>query len=114
MYGTARLVPSDLPYSLFGFFYAQRDHLTGVSKFANMVTLQYTIEYFHSRVKNDIEAWPDGIPIMRDWWNSWWSSARICGCRTRAPWAMVYSSYGSAGGKASDAHYIVLSLVNAL
>jgi phage-related protein len=23
--------------------------------------MKYTIEYFHARVKNDIESWPDGI-----------------------------------------------------
>jgi hypothetical protein len=23
--------------------------------------MKYAIEYFHARVKNDIESWPDGI-----------------------------------------------------
>ena len=23
--------------------------------------MKYTIEYFHTRVKDDIESWPDGI-----------------------------------------------------
>lgn len=23
--------------------------------------MKYTVEYFHARVKNDIESWPDGI-----------------------------------------------------
>jgi phage-related protein len=32
-----------------------------VIKFANTSNVKYTIEYFHSRVKNDIENWPDGI-----------------------------------------------------
>ena len=42
-----------------------------VIKFANIANMKYTIEYFHARVKKDIESWPDGYqPIMRDWWNS--------------------------------------------
>jgi len=32
-----------------------------VSKIANIATVNYTIEYFHSRVKTEIETWPDGI-----------------------------------------------------
>lgn len=32
-----------------------------VSKFANISSMGYSIEYFHPRVKNDIESWPDGI-----------------------------------------------------
>ena len=32
-----------------------------VIKFANISNMKYTIEYFHARVKNDIEGWPDGI-----------------------------------------------------
>ena len=32
-----------------------------VIKFANMSNRKYTIEYFHARVKNVIESWPDGI-----------------------------------------------------
>lgn len=35
--------------------------MTEVSKFANIVIVNYTIEYFHSRVKAEIESWPDGI-----------------------------------------------------
>ena len=35
--------------------------MTWVIKFANMTYMKYTIEYFHSRVKYDIESWPDGI-----------------------------------------------------
>jgi phage-related protein len=35
--------------------------LTKVSKFANIISMNYTIEYFHSRVKTQIESWPDGI-----------------------------------------------------
>lgn len=42
-----------------------RDHtqryLTKVIKYANMSNMKYTIEYFHARVQNDIERWPDGI-----------------------------------------------------
>jgi len=29
--------------------------------FANMTNVKYAIEYFHARVKGDIERWPDGI-----------------------------------------------------
>lgn len=29
--------------------------------FANIITMNYTIEYFHPRVKTEIEQWPDGI-----------------------------------------------------
>ena len=32
-----------------------------VIKFANMSNMKYVIEYFHARVKSDIESWPDGI-----------------------------------------------------
>lgn len=32
-----------------------------VIKFANISNMKYTVEYFHARVKNDIESWPDGI-----------------------------------------------------
>jgi phage-related protein len=35
--------------------------LTRVSIFANISGMNYTIEYFHSCVKAEIEAWPDGI-----------------------------------------------------
>jgi phage-related protein len=35
--------------------------LTKVSIFANMSNMKYAIEYFHARVKKDIESWPDGI-----------------------------------------------------
>ena len=35
--------------------------MTRVSKFANIVMVNYTIEYFHFRVKAEIENWPDGI-----------------------------------------------------
>ena len=32
-----------------------------VIKFANISNMKYSIEYFHARVKSDIESWPDGI-----------------------------------------------------
>lgn len=35
--------------------------MTLVSIFANIITMNYTIEYFHPRVKAEIEQWPDGI-----------------------------------------------------
>jgi phage-related protein len=35
--------------------------LTKVSKFANLFIINYTIEYFHSRVKAEIESWPDDL-----------------------------------------------------
>jgi phage-related protein len=35
--------------------------LTRVIKFANIGFMKYAIEYFHSRVKAEIESWPDGI-----------------------------------------------------
>ncbi|MCJ7784680.1 MAG: type II toxin-antitoxin system RelE/ParE family toxin, partial [Desulfobacterales bacterium] len=35
--------------------------MTKVSKFANLTVMNYTVEYFHSRVKAEIESWPDGI-----------------------------------------------------
>ena len=41
----------------------QFGHLTEVSIFANISSVKYTIEYFHARVKNDIESWPDGILV---------------------------------------------------
>ena len=35
--------------------------MTEVSKFANIGMMNYTIEYFHARVKAEIQTWPDGI-----------------------------------------------------
>ena len=35
--------------------------LTCVSKFANIIIMNYTIEYFHAQVKAVIESWPLGI-----------------------------------------------------
>ena len=35
--------------------------LTKVSILANMININYPIEYFHPRVKREIETWPDGI-----------------------------------------------------
>jgi len=35
--------------------------LTKVSKVANIIYMNYTVEYFHLRVKAEIESWPDGI-----------------------------------------------------
>lgn len=35
--------------------------LTCVLKYANLFCMNFTIEYFHSRVKAEVEAWPDGI-----------------------------------------------------
>lgn len=35
--------------------------MTKVTKFANIIIVSYTIEYFHSRVIAEIESWPDGI-----------------------------------------------------
>ncbi len=39
--------------------------LTYVSKFANFIIVNYRIEYFHSRVKAEIEGWP--ISILADY-----------------------------------------------
>ena len=41
--------------------YYYQDCLTMVSKLANLSIVKYALEYFHSRVKNEIESWPDGI-----------------------------------------------------
>ena len=35
--------------------------LTKVSRYANLASMSYSITYFHSRVKAEIESWPDGI-----------------------------------------------------
>jgi phage-related protein len=35
--------------------------LTCVSIYANLPTMSYSTTYFHSRVKAEIESWPDGI-----------------------------------------------------
>lgn len=35
--------------------------MTVVSKYANLYSMSYSIEYFHLRVKAEIESWPDGI-----------------------------------------------------
>ena len=35
--------------------------MTKVSKLANITIMTYAIGYFHSRVKAEIESWPDGI-----------------------------------------------------
>jgi len=37
------------------------NQLTKVSKSANSLIMKYAIEYFHSRVKAEIESWPDSI-----------------------------------------------------
>ena len=45
-----------------GFFNAsEKLPLTRVSIYANLPTMNYSITYFHSRVKAEIESWPDGI-----------------------------------------------------
>ena len=35
--------------------------LTMVSKIANLTNMNFTIEYFHARVKVEIESWPDDL-----------------------------------------------------
>lgn len=35
--------------------------MTWVIKFANLLSVNYSIEYFHNRVQSEIESWPDGI-----------------------------------------------------
>ncbi len=35
--------------------------MTEVSIFANMASMNYTVEYFHPRLKAEIESWPVGI-----------------------------------------------------
>ena len=35
--------------------------MTEVSIFANILTMNYTIEYFHARIKTEIESWPDSL-----------------------------------------------------
>ena len=45
---------SDLPGLLVG-------RLTLVITFANFRIMSYIIEYFHSRIKEEIESWPNGI-----------------------------------------------------
>jgi len=35
--------------------------LTEISKFANLSNMNYSIEYFHPRVKAEIESWPVGL-----------------------------------------------------
>jgi phage-related protein len=39
----------------------QEPQLIKVSISANIIAINYTIEYFHSRVRTEIENWPDGI-----------------------------------------------------
>ena len=77
--------------------------------------MKYTIEYFHSRVKNEIESWPDGI--LADY-------ARLVellmefGPSLRRPHSRAMgdglSNCGLVGVKASDELYIVISTVNGL
>ncbi len=35
--------------------------MTWVSNFANLKTMGYIVDYFHPRVKAEIESWPDDI-----------------------------------------------------
>ena len=35
--------------------------MTQVSNFANLPAMKYAIEFFHSRVKAEIESWPDDL-----------------------------------------------------
>lgn len=75
--------------------------------------MKRTIEYFHTRVKDEIESWPDGI--LADY-------ARLvellmeldqtCGCRIPAPWATGCLSCGPVDVKASDALSTVILTVN--
>lgn len=39
--------------------------MTEVSVFANIPSMRYTIEYFHARVKAEIERWP--VSILADY-----------------------------------------------
>jgi len=44
--------------------------LEKVSKVANIISMNYAIEYFHSRVKAEIESWPDDtLADYAGWWN---------------------------------------------
>jgi hypothetical protein len=49
----------DAPVKLFS--WCPGLQLTKVSIFANMAIINYPIEYFHPRVKAEIETWPKGI-----------------------------------------------------
>ena len=35
--------------------------MTEISRFANLPNMNYTVEYFHPRVKAEIEDWPVGL-----------------------------------------------------
>ena len=86
-----------------------------VSKLANLSIVKHALEYFHSRVKNDIESWPDGIladyarlvELLMEF-------GLICGCPILVLWVMVFLNCGHAAVKASDVYFIVSLLVNAL
>ena len=67
--------------------------LTFVHKFDNLFCMNFTIEYFHSRVKAEIEDWPEGI--LADFAHMvelLMEFGRISACRTRAPWEEGFSS----------------------
>ena len=61
-----------------------------VSKIANLTNMNFTIEYFHARVKAEIESWPDDllaefarmVELLMD-------LVLISGCRTQGHWAGV-------------------------
>jgi hypothetical protein len=56
------IVPFFLLFSAFFILdFDDKYHLTEVSIIANIKNMKYTIEYFHARVKDEIEVWPDGI-----------------------------------------------------
>jgi len=55
---TARKTGAAFSYRLNAF---EKLPLTYVSRYANLTVMSYSIVYFHSRVKAEIESWPDGI-----------------------------------------------------
>ena len=80
-----------------------------------MSNMKYTIEYFHARVKDEIERWPDGV--LADY-------ARLVellmefGPNLRMPHSRAMGdsllNYDRADVKASDALYTVMRTVNGL
>jgi len=65
-----------------------------VIKYANHIDMKFTIEYFHSRVKTEIESWPDGMlaDFARICGVMDGVRAKICGCHTHALWEVAFSS----------------------
>ncbi len=75
--------------------------------------MNYSIEYFHSRVQAEIESWPDGIladfarilELMMEF------GPNLRMLHTRGQWAVVSSRCAHVDERVWDEHFIVMNEV---